>query len=214
LLEDTVKNRSERNGEMSITRRTSVQSTNDFMKKKGTVNREINASEQLKMTVHASLLAALIAAGAYIAVPIGPVPIVLQNMFILLAGLLLGSRWGLAAVGVYLLAGVLGLPVFAGGTGGVGRFAGPTGGYLIGYLPAVFVVGLFSRYQKTALDIIGMILGTFIIYVVGVSWLQMITGMAFSKALAVGMYPFLIGDALKIAAAAAIAKAIRPVIRK
>jgi biotin transport system substrate-specific component len=188
--------------------------TKDNTKNKETVHRETNVQEQLRMTVHASLLAALIAAGAYISVPIGPVPIILQNMFILLAGLLLGSRWGLAAVGVYLLAGACGLPVFAGGTGGIGRFAGPTGGYLIGYLPAVFIVGLLSKYEKTAFDVIGMILGTLVIYSIGVAWLQFITGMAFSKALALGMYPFLVGDALKIAAAAAIAKTIRPVIRK
>jgi biotin transport system substrate-specific component len=191
-----------------------MQLTKYITKDKETVRRETNASEQLRMTVHASLLAALIAAGAYIAVPIGPVPIVLQNMFILLAGLLLGSRWGLAAVGIYILAGACGFPVFAGGTGGIGRFAGPTGGYLIGYLPAVFIVGLLSKFEKTTLDVVGMILGTLVIYTIGVTWLQMITGMAFSKALAVGMYPFLIGDALKIAAAAAIAKAIRPVIKK
>ena len=191
-----------------------MQLTKDAIKDKVSVNNETNVSEQLRLTVHASLLAALIAAGAFISVPIGPVPIVLQNMFVLLAGLLLGSRWGLAAVGIYLLAGACGLPVFAGGTGGIGRFAGPTGGYLIGYLPAVFIVGLLSKYEKTELDIIGMILGTFIIYSVGVIWLQWITGMALSNALAVGMYPFLIGDALKIAAAVTIAKTIRPVIKK
>ncbi len=191
-----------------------MQLTKYITKDKETVRRETKDSEQLRMTVHASLLAALIAAGAYIAVPIGPVPIVLQNMFILLAGLLLGSRWGLAAVGIYLLAGACGFPVFAGGTGGIGRFAGPTGGYLIGYLPAVFIVGLLSKYEKTTLDVVGMILATFVIYTIGVTWLQMITGIAFSKALAVGMYPFLVGDAFKIAAAAAIAKAIRPVMRK
>ena len=70
------------------------------------------------MTVYASLLAALTAVGAYLAIPIGPVPIILQNMFVLLSGLLLGSRWGLASVGVYVLAGACGLPVFAGGLGG------------------------------------------------------------------------------------------------
>jgi len=66
------------------------------------------------MMVYASLFAALTAVGAFVAIPIGPVPIVLQNMFVYLAGLLLGSRWGLASVGVYLLAGTCGLPVFAG----------------------------------------------------------------------------------------------------
>ena len=191
-----------------------MQFAEDSIKNKKSLKSNSNVSEQLRMTVHASLLAALIAAGAYMSVPIGPVPIVLQNMFVLLAGLLLGPRWGLAAVSVYLLAGACGLPVFAGGAGGIGRFAGPTGGYLIGYLPAVFVVGLISRYEKKWLDVAGMILGTLIIYSLGVTWLQVITGMTFSKALAVGMYPFLIGDALKIAAAAAIAGTIRPVISK
>ena len=174
---------------------------------------ERSASEQLRMTVYASLSAALIAAGAYIAVPVGPVPVVLQNMFVLLAGLLLGSRWGLAAVAVYLLAGACGLPVFAGGAGGIGRFAGPTGGYLIGYLPAVFIAGFFARHDKTVLDVFAMILASLAVYAMGVTWLKIVTGMAYPKAVAVGMLPFLVGDAVKIAAAAAIAKAVRPVLR-
>ncbi len=70
----------------------------------------MNSSSQLRMLVFASLLAALMTAGAYISIPMGPVPIVLQNMFVFLAGLLLGSRWGLASVGVYLLAGPHRLP--------------------------------------------------------------------------------------------------------
>ncbi len=174
---------------------------------------ERSGSEQLRMTVYASLSAALIAAGAYIAVPVGPVPIVLQNMFVLLAGLLLGSRWGLAAVAVYLLAGACGLPVFAGGAGGIGRFAGPTGGYLIGYLPAVFIAGFFAKHDKTMLDVFAMILASVAVYAMGVTWLKIVTGMAYPKAVAVGMLPFLVGDAVKIAAAAAIAKAVRPVLR-
>jgi biotin transport system substrate-specific component len=170
---------------------------------------------QLRMMVYASLLAAMTAAGAYLAIPIGPVPIVLQNLFILLAGLLLGSRWGLASVGVYLLAGALGLPVFAGGLGGIGRLVGPTGGYLVGYLPAVFVIGWITEKAKERVyvDVIAMICGTAIIYVFGVTWLQQLTGMTLSKTLMVGMYPFLIGDGIKIAAAVPIAKALRPFVR-
>lgn len=86
---------------------------------------DLNISNQLQMTVYSSLMAALIAVGSFIAVPIGPVPIVLQNLFVMLAGLLLGSRWGLASVGLYLLAGVCGLPVFSGGGTGIGHFFGP-----------------------------------------------------------------------------------------
>ena len=175
----------------------------------------MNSSSQLRMMVFASLLAALMTAGAYISIPLGPVPIVLQNMFVFLAGLLLGSRWGLASVGVYLLAGACGLPVFAGGMGGIGRIVGPTGGYLIGYLPAVFIIGYISAKgaARMGYDIVAMIGGTIVLYACGVTWLKILTGMSWPKTLAVGMYPFLIGDALKIAAAAAIARAIRPVIR-
>ncbi|MDD2390430.1 MAG: biotin transporter BioY [Desulfobacterales bacterium] len=175
----------------------------------------MNVSGQLRMTVYASLLAALTAAGAYIAIPIGPVPVVLQNMFIFLSGILLGSRWGLASVGVYLLAGACGLPVFAGGVGGIGRFIGPTGGYLLGYLPAVYVIGLISEKTKpvAVFDVMAMLCGGVIIYACGASWLKMITGMDWGKALAVGMNPvFLAGDAVKISAAVAVAKALRPVI--
>ena len=176
----------------------------------------MNTSMQIRMTVYASLLAALTAVGAYLSIPIGPVPIVLQNMFVLLSGLLLGSRWGLASVGVYILAGACGLPVFAGGLGGISRLIGPTGGYLLGYLPAVYVIGLITEKMKQNIifDVIAMICGCIIIYACGVTWLKILTGMTWSKTLMVGMYPFVIGDVLKIAAAAIIAKGLRPVIMK
>jgi len=176
----------------------------------------ISSAVSLRMTVYASLMAALTAAGAFLAIPIGPVPIVLQNLFIFLAGLLLGPVWGTASVGVYLLAGILGLPVFAGGVGGIGKFAGPTGGYLLGFLPAVCVIGFISNVSKTNMvrDLLGMICGSLIIYACGLSWLRILTGMTLGKTLAVGMYPFLPGDALKMAAAVPIAKALRPIINK
>jgi len=188
--------------------------TNGHTISHNTAMEPITAGRQLRMTVYASLLAALTAAGAYMAIPIGPVPIVLQNLFIYLTGLLLGWRWGLATVGVYLLAGALGLPVFAGGLGGVGRIVGPTGGYLIGFLPAVFLIGWISARGKgkAIVDVLAMIAGTAVIYALGVTWLKVLTGMGWEKTLAVGMLPFLIGDALKIAAAVPIAKALRPII--
>jgi len=98
---------------------------------------------ELQRIAYTSLMAALIAVGAYIAIPIPivPVPIVLQNLFVLLAGLLLGSRWGLASMGLYLLAGSIGLPVFSGGRGGLAHFLGPTGGYLIGFAVEAWLVG-------------------------------------------------------------------------
>lgn len=172
-------------------------------------------TDQTRMLVYASLMAALTAAGAYIAIPIGPVPIVLQNLFIYLSALLLGRKWGTASVGVYLLAGALGLPIFAGGTGGIARFAGPTGGYLVGFLPAVYVIGALAERKIPGgiRDVLAMIVGTLIIYACGVTWLKVLTGMTAAMALAVGMYPFILGDALKIAAAVPLARTLRPLIR-
>ena len=172
-------------------------------------------STQLRRTIYASLMAALIAVGAFISIPIGPVPIVLQNFFVLLTGLLLGRNWGLGAVATYLLVGIFGVPVFAGGTGGIGRILGPTGGYLLGYLPAVYAVGWISEKKppKVYLDIIALVCGTIIVYACGVPWLKIVTGMPFEKALAAGLLPFLLGDALKIAAAVPVANVIRPFIK-
>ena len=172
------------------------------------------SSDQLRMTVYTALFAALIAAGAYMAIPIGPVPIVLQNFFVMLAGLLLGWRWGIACVGIYLLAGAIGLPVFAGGAAGIGRLAGPTGGYLLSYLPAVGTIGWISGNGKGRLlvDILAMIMGVLIVYAGGVCWLKMISGMGWAKVASAGLLPFVPGDVLKIAAAAPMARTLRPVI--
>ena len=176
----------------------------------------MSTATQLKMMVYTSLFVALIAIGALIAIPIGPVPIVLQNMVVLLAGILLGPAWGLACVAIYLLIGLVGLPVFAGGTAGIGKLFGPTGGYLLGYLPAVLVTGGISKAlgNRLSADVIAMVMGSVMVYAAGVPWLKMATGMTFERAMVVGMAPFVIGDVVKIAAAAAIAKALRPVIQR
>lgn len=178
------------------------------------MNPDSKIQSQMRMMVFASLMAALISVGAYLSIPIGPVPIVLQNLFVLLAGLLLGSRWGLIAVAVYLIAGICGLPVFAGGTGGLGRLVGPTGGYLFGFLGAAYLVGVITEKTRGTLvwEIVALVAGTLVVYLFGVPWLKVVTGMSLQKALLVGMVPFLIGDGLKIAAAIPIARALRPVI--
>lgn len=174
----------------------------------------------LRLTVYAALFAALMAAGAFLIIPIGPVPVVLQNLFVLLAGLILGPRGGLAAVAVYLLAGALGLPVFAGGSGGLARFLGPTGGYLVGYLPAVAVVGLISRRARPAVgrqvviwDLLAMLAGMLLIYSCGLFWLKTVTGLNWPQSLALGLFPFLPGDALKIAAAVPLARGLRALLK-
>jgi biotin transport system substrate-specific component len=172
--------------------------------------------DKLRWMVLASLMAALTAVGAYIHVPLGPVPIVLSTLFVLLSGLLLGSRWGLASMGLYLLVGAIGIPVFAGGKGGFAHFFGPTGGYLFGYALASWVTGLISEHSRglIILDILSVIIGSLVIYSLGVPWLKMVTQMSWPKALIMGMVPFLIGDAVKASVALILARAIRPVLER
>jgi biotin transport system substrate-specific component len=168
----------------------------------------------LQKLVLASMMSALIAVGAFISFPIGPIPIALQSFFVLIAGLLLGRNWGLASVAIYLIAGAVGLPVFAGGKGGLGHLFGPSGGYLIGYLGAVFTIGWFSDEAKGKVlwEIIGLVLGSIVVYASGIPWLKLTLGCSWSKALAIGVYPFLIGDALKIAAAILVIRRLRVLI--
>jgi biotin transport system substrate-specific component len=159
-------------------------------------------------------MAALTAAGAYLVIPIGPVPIILQNIFVMLSGLLLGSRWGAASMGIYLLAGLLGLPVFAGGAGGIAKFLGPTGGYLIGFLLAAFVIGLVAERSggRLWLNLLALVAGSLLIYLCGVTWLKTVLDVSIHKALAMGMWPFLPGDALKIVAALALERTLGPLV--
>ena len=166
------------------------------------------------MMVYASLLAALTAASALITIPIGEVPVILYNFFILMMGLLLGSRWGATSIAVYLLAGGLGLPVFAGGKGGIAILLGPTGGYLIGFLPAVFIIGFISEKfkQRFSYDIIAMLCGTVVIYAFGVIQLKIVLGKTWLVTMALGVIPFIFFDIVKVVAAAVTAKAVRPII--
>ncbi|MCX8117622.1 MAG: biotin transporter BioY [Desulfobacterota bacterium] len=172
------------------------------------------AIEKLRLVVLSSLMAGLMAVGAYLHVPIGPVPIVLTNLFVLLSGLLLGSRWGATSVGAYLLCGAVGLPVFAGGKGGLAHLFGPTGGYLFGFVLSAYVAGWISeRFVRRLLgDILAVLIGSLLIYAFGLPWLKMVTGMTWEKALIAGMIPFLFGDGLKASAAIVLAKAVRPIL--
>jgi biotin transport system substrate-specific component len=172
--------------------------------------------ENLRWTVLASLMAALTAVGAYIHIPMGPVPVVLSTLFVLLSGLLLGSRWGLISIGLYLLVGAMGIPVFAGGKGGFAHFFGPTGGYLFGYALSAWVTGFLSERSggSPILDFIAIVFGSLAIYLVGVPWLKAVTTLSWTKTLMVGMVPFLIGDAVKGAAAFILARSTRPILAR
>ena len=167
---------------------------------------------KLTRAIMACLFAALISLGAYIAIPLPgtPVPIVLQNMFIVLAGFILGPWWGLVAVVFYLILGTVGMPVFSGGTGGLVKLAGPTGGYLLGYIPGVIIFGLISRLGKSRwyVNVAAGILGMALVYALGVPRLKWVLGVDWPKAIATGLIPFIPGDLVKIVVASVLAPPI------
>ncbi len=150
-----------------------------------------------------SLVVALMAQ-VRIPLPFTPVPITGQTFAVLLIGAAFGAVPGAACLALYLLEGLFGLPVFSGGASGLAALAGPTGGYLVGFIAAAYVIGRFAergmdRRFWSALPI--FLLGEVVIYALGVSWLALSIG--WLKAIAAGLLPFLIGDAIKLVAAAA-----------
>jgi biotin transport system substrate-specific component len=146
----------------------------------------------------------VVSATAQISIHLPQVPITGQTFGVLLVGMALGSRRGALALVAYLAEGVAGLPVFAEGKFGLATVQGPTGGYLLGFIAAAWLVGLlaergFDRSLFTTLA--AMAAGSALIYVCGVVWLQPFMG-SLEDTLAAGVYPFLIGDAIKAVLAA------------
>ena len=136
--------------------------------------------------------------------PISPVPITGQTFAVLMLAALLGSRRGVMAMIAYLIEGALGLPVFAGGIGPA-TLIGPTGGYLAGFVPAAYVVGKLAEMgwdRRIATTIAAMVIGNGVLYAFGVCWLAIMTNIR--TALTVGLYPFIVGDILKVILAAAV----------
>ncbi|WP_372370366.1 biotin transporter BioY [Candidatus Uabimicrobium sp. HlEnr_7] len=133
-------------------------------------------------------------------VPLSPVPIVLANFFTLLAGLTLGKKWGSLSVGLYLLCGATGLPVFAKGTGGLQTLFGPTGGYLFAYLVSTFFVGMISergkhRWQR---DLFALTTGVFILFFIGLPWLKISSELSWENTIKFGFTPYLLGAVIKV----------------
>ena len=158
--------------------------------------------------IYASVFGAVTAAGAYMMIPVPPVPITLQTFFLYLAAALLGARLGALSQVVYLLIGMIGLPVFAGGKGGMGVLLGPTGGYLLGFVAGAYVIGRLVDLKKDPGPVwfaFAMSSGTVVIYILGVVQLILIARFSMNQAITVGVFPFLIGDALKIGGAVLIA---------
>lgn len=162
---------------------------------------------------------ALLAASAQVVIPLPftPVPVTGQTFAALLVGGAFGASRGLASMMVYLLVGALGAPVFAQGEGGLGVFSMPTAGYLVGMLLAATLVGAVAErgWDRKVVPALGaMVLGSAVIYSVGVGWLALSLNVGLGKAVALGLTPFLIGDALKIALAAGLLPAAWKVLDK
>ncbi|HBI64836.1 MAG TPA: biotin transporter BioY [Clostridiales bacterium] len=168
-----------------------------------------------KITVREMALIAVMAAVTCVlgplSIPIGPVPISFTNLAVYLAIYVLGCRRGTVSYLVYLLIGLAGVPVFSGFTGGVGKLFGPTGGYLIGFLFMALVCGwAIDRFDCAIVpSVVGMVLGTAVCYVFGTAWLALQAHLTFYAALALGVLPFLAGDAAKIAVAACVGPQLR-----
>lgn len=139
-----------------------------------------------------------------IALPFTPVPLTGQTFAVLLIGATLGAKRGAASMLLYLAAGGLGLPVFAGGASGLAYLSGATLGYLVGFVIAAFVIGRLAERgleREVSTSILPFLVGTLVIYVCGVAWLAFVLG-SIGQALVAGVLPFLLGDTLKIIAAA------------
>lgn len=163
--------------------------------------------------VFMAIFAAIICIAAPFSVPLpGLIPISLATFAVYLAGAMLGAKRGTIAVVVYILLGAVGLPIFSGFSGGFAKLLGVTGGYIIGYIPCAMITGIFADMQKgkKALNIpVGMILGTLACYVFGTAWFMIFTKTDLVTSLMSCVVPFLIGDAIKIAAATAISAPLK-----
>ncbi|MBO7353578.1 MAG: biotin transporter BioY [Lachnospiraceae bacterium] len=146
-------------------------------------------------------------------VPVGPVPISLATLVIYLAVYVLGWKMGTVSVLLYLLLGMVGIPVFSGFSGGFVKLAGPTGGYLVGYIPLALISGLFillstklpSTDKRAAnailprlIQVAGMVLGTAVLYALGTAWFCIIMDCTASYAMGLCVLPFIPGDFIKI----------------
>jgi len=157
-----------------------------------------------------------VAVAAQIHVPMMPVPMTMHTFAILLVGVLIGPRLGFAALMVYLAQGFMGLPVFAGGAAGPAVFLGATAGYLIGFPFGALACGLVANRggNRALLTLAGCAAGLVAIYLPGLAWLAFGLGLGLEKAVAVGMLPFLLGEALKGAAVVAIAVSADRLVRR
>ena len=160
---------------------------------------------------YVAMFASLLCVVAPVSFALGPVPITFATLMIYLAAGTLGWKYGTLAVGLYIMLGTLGLPVFTNFEGGFHKIAGVTGGYIIGYMPCALAIGItagiFRKQQWTY--IFGMVIGTLLLYTCGTIWFIVQTGNSLAISLTLCVTPFLIGDTIKIILAYIIAPKLR-----
>jgi len=169
------------------------------------VGERLNARVRDLTLVVAGALFIYLTARIAIPVPGTPIPITGQTFGVLLVGGALGLRRGLVAVAVYVLLGVIGLPFFAEGRGGLSVIWGASGGYLIGFVVAGAVVGRLAElgWDRRIGGALGaMLVGSFVIYAIALPWYKVVTGTSVGDTIADGLLPFVIGDSLKLVLAA------------
>ncbi len=177
--------------------------------------RALEASRQVALVVGASLVVALCARITIPLMPLTPVPLTVQNMGVLLVGMMLGSRRGFAALALYLVEGAVGLPVFnPTGPGGIAQLLGPTGGFLMVYPFVAFLAGyVFERGTKSFLRAaVAGLLAEILLFAGGLTWLYVFTH-SLAKAAYFGLYWFIAAEIIKVMFAAAIANRWRGTAR-
>ena len=161
---------------------------------------------KLRQLLYAALLGAMLCLLCPISIPIGMIPISLSTFGVALVASLTDKRTATACILIYLGLGALGLPVFAGFVGGATILGGPTGGFLIGYLP----IALLGAGGKRSTALVRIILGTLICYAIGLAWFMWVTNTPLWSGFGLCVLPFLLPDAIKLAGAHALGAMLRP----
>ena len=173
-----------------------------------------------RMMILAALFAALTAVGAFIRFPLGTMSVTLQFMFTAMAGVLLGAKWGAVSQAVYVVLGLVGLPVFTMG-GGIGYVMQPSFGFLLGLIPTAWVIGRLTAGESGHWRIaLACLVGLAVLYLIGLPYMYLIMKLYLHKSITVwtaikaGMLVYLPGDAIKIALTVLLYKPLRRAIRK
>jgi biotin transport system substrate-specific component len=158
-----------------------------------------------------AFMTAILCILAPFSLPLSTVPISLGTFAVYLCAVILGPQKGVISVLLYIMLGLVGLPVFAEGMAGFGVLAGPTGGYLIGYIVIAFFTGFFAKRwgKRPVIVILGMMLGTIGCYLIGTVWLGLQLKLGVWEALMAGVIPFIPGDIMKMISCTAVALPIR-----